>query len=202
MRIGRNPPNALRADDVDGCAQNRRCAGTRSRRTRASRILVAGWLAGDARSRRIGRRLSERCSHLMVALSLTGGNAPNPVGLYLEKPVLKLSGIRQAPDDIIGKSLVDRVGQARIDLRTELLQWREAEWRFRGGITSGDGMMHRRSQGINVRTRLDLAAVLFGRRITLRPDHGRIGQRLKMARDAEIDQLSLTIAGHHDIGRL
>src|SRR5262245_57122917 len=107
----------------------------------------------------------------MVALSLTDGNVSDSIGLYLEKAVLKLRGVRQAADDIIGKSLVDCVGQARVDPRTELLQRREAERRFRGRITSRDGMMHRRSQGINVRTRLDLAAVLFGRRITLRPDH-------------------------------
>src|SRR5690242_1066274 len=126
--------------------------------------------------------MSERCSHLMVALSLIDGNASDSIGLYLEKAVLKISGVRQAADDIIGQSLVDCVGQARVDPRTELLQRREAERCFRGRITSGDGMMHSRSQGINVRTRIDLAAVLFGWRITLRPDHGRIGQRLKMTR--------------------
>ncbi len=69
---------------------------------------------------RITQRLSELCSHL-VALEVTGDSAPDPIVLYLEEPVLKLSGVRKPAGDIIGKSLIDRAGQTCIDLRTELL---------------------------------------------------------------------------------
>ena len=48
----------------------------------------------------------------------------------------------------------------------------------------------------------DLAPVLLRWRISLRPNHGGIGQRLEVARDAKVYQLSLPIPGHHDIGRL
>src|SRR5882762_1413549 len=62
--------------------------------------------------------------------------------------------------------------------------------------------MHRGAECVQVGTKLDLAAILFGGRVSLRPDHGGVAERLEESRDSEIDQLHLTRLGEHQIRRL
>src|ERR1700722_14777052 len=63
-------------------------------------------------------------------------------------------------------------------------------------------MMHRGAQRVEVRTELDLAAILLGRRVALRADHCCVAERLEQSCDSEVDQLDLLRRRQHDVRRL
>src|SRR5690348_11754966 len=134
----------------------------------------------------VSQRKDELCSRL-VRRRVTIGATTRRIAVQLDQAMLKFCSVWDSATDIIGESLIDHACQTRVDIRTQLVQRREAERCFSRRITSGDRVVHGRAKGVNVRARLDLTPVLLRWCIPLSPDHRRVGERLEMPRDAEID---------------
>ena len=106
----------------------------------------------------------------------------------------------------LGQVLIERPhhGVRRLDRNfgRQLAQWRKAERRLELRIAAGQQMMHRGGQRVEIRARLDLAHVLFGRRVADRADLRAPSTGWQEARDSEIDQHRAAVLVDHDIAGL